>query len=220
MKPEIIIHNSVSIDGSLTGFMPDMELHYRIAGEYKPDAHLIGSATIIAGNEMFGDGIPEEVAEDFKRPGRDNKLPWWIVVDTGGRLKGMLHTCRRFEYCRDVIVLISESTPADYIKHLEERDYIYIRTGKEKVDLKNAVDILQEKFRIHKILTDTGKVLGNLLLNIGLVNEISLLIHPLIVGENCYPIFSDINKNLALKLLKSEHYENGCVWTVYSIQNT
>jgi len=49
MKTEIIIHNSVSLDGSPTGFMPDMELHYQIAGDYRPDAHLIGSDTVIAG---------------------------------------------------------------------------------------------------------------------------------------------------------------------------
>ncbi len=51
MKTEIIIHNSVNIDGSLTGFMPDMGLHYKIAGEYKLDAHLIGSETIIKGTK-------------------------------------------------------------------------------------------------------------------------------------------------------------------------
>jgi 2,5-diamino-6-(ribosylamino)-4(3H)-pyrimidinone 5'-phosphate reductase len=43
MKPEIIIHNSISLDGSLTGFMPDMSLHYKIAGDYKPHAHLMNA---------------------------------------------------------------------------------------------------------------------------------------------------------------------------------
>jgi hypothetical protein len=33
MRPEIIIHNSISLHGSLTGFMPDMGLHYKIAGD-------------------------------------------------------------------------------------------------------------------------------------------------------------------------------------------
>ncbi|OFY57665.1 MAG: hypothetical protein A2V50_00820, partial [Bacteroidetes bacterium RBG_19FT_COMBO_42_10] len=155
MKSEIIIHNSVSLDGSLTGFMPDMELHYRIAGDYKPDAHLIGSETIIKGNEMFGDGIPDEVPSDFEQPQRDKSLPWWIIVDSGGKLKGILHTCRRFEYCRDVIILVSESTPADYLEHLKDRNYNFIITGKEKVDLNMAVDRLREKFGIFRILTDT-----------------------------------------------------------------
>jgi len=138
----IIIHNSISLDGSLTGFMPDMELHYRIAGTYKPDAHLIGSETIIKGNEMFGNGIPEEESSDLIQPHRDPDLPWWIIVDSGGRLKGMLHTCRRFEYCRDIIILISESTPQDYKEYLNERDYSYITTGKEKIDIMHCWDEL------------------------------------------------------------------------------
>jgi 2,5-diamino-6-(ribosylamino)-4(3H)-pyrimidinone 5'-phosphate reductase len=217
MTSEIIIHNSVSIDSSLTGFMPDMALHYKIAGEYKPDAHLIGSRTIIVGNEMFGEGIPEEVPADFEQPDRSDSLPWWIIVDSGGRLKGMLHTCRRFEYCRDVIVLISESTPVNYLEHLRDRNYHFIIAGKEKVDLNLAIDILREKFGIRRILTDTGRILGNILITAGMVNEISLLVHPVIVGEKCYPMFSDITKNSDLKLVKSETYENGCVWNVYRL---
>ena len=215
MKPEIIIHNSISLDGSLTGFMPDMTLHYKIAGDYKPDAHLIGADTVITGNEMFGEGIPEESPSDFEQPNRIPGLPWWIVVDSGARLKGMLHTCRRFEYCRDVILLVSEKTPSGYLDHLKERNYRFIISGKEKVDLIMAFDRLMEEFGISRILTDTGRVLGNILFNLGIVNELSLLIHPLIVGEKCYPMFSEINGNKSLKLIKSEQFENGCIWAVY-----
>ncbi len=216
MSQEIIIHNSISLDGSLTGFMPDMELHYRIAGEYKPDAHLIGANTVIKGNEMFEKGIPDETASDLVQPQRDKSLPWWVIVDSGGRLRGMLHTCRRFEYCRDVIILVSESTPSDYITHLEEREYRFIISGKEKVDLPVSLNRLMELYNIKKILTDTGRVLGNILLNLDIVNKISLLIHPLIVGKDCYPMFSDIIENKSFKLKKSEHFENGCVWVVYN----
>lgn len=219
MNSEIIIHNSVSIDGSLTGFMTDMELHYRIAGSYKPNAHLIGSETILAGIKMFGEAVPDEVPEDFLSPKRETTLPWWVIVDSGARLKGVLHTCRRFEYCRDVILLISETTPEEYISHLKERNYQYIVAGKEKVDLITAFEYLDKKFGIVKILTDTGKVLGNILLNKGIVNEISLLIHPIIAGEKCYPMFSAVTKNLNLKLEKSEQFDNGCVWMVYSVEN-
>lgn len=218
MNSEIIIHNSVSLDGSLTGFMPDMDLHYKIAGDFKPDAHLIGADTIIKGNEMFGEAIPEEMPSDFEQPHRRDTLPWWVIVDSQGRLKGTLHTCRRFEYCRDVILLVSQSTPPDYLSHLRERNYRFILTGKDKVDLKVATHKLAEIYSISKILTDTGRVLGNLLINTGLVNEISLLIHPLIVGEKCYPMFSDVNKDMNLKLKKSQSYDNGCVWNIYSFR--
>lgn len=218
MKPEIIIHNSTSLDFSLTGFMPEMELHYRIAGDYHPDAHLIGADTIIAGNEMFGDAIPPELPADFENPKRNQDIPWWIIVDSGGRLKGMLHTCRRFEYCRDAIILVSESTPADYLNHLKERNYRFITTGSEKVDLSTALELLCDQFNIHKILTDTGTVLSSHLINLGLVDEISILIHPLIIGTKSYSLFSGSENIVRLSLKKSERFDNGCVWNVYKIE--
>lgn len=217
-KTEIIIHNSISLDGSLTGFIPEMELHYKIAGQYGPHAHLIGSETILAGIDLFGEGIPEEHKSDFKQPKRVDSLPWWVIVDSGGKLKGILHTCRRFEYCRDVIVLVSKSTPADYIAYLKERNYQYFVTGDNKCDLGKGIDLLHDKLRISKILTDTGMILGNLLINMGIVDELSLLIHPLIVGKKSYPAFSDIDNKLNLELIRSENFENGCVWNVYKVK--
>lgn len=59
METEIIIHNSVSLNGSLTGFMPDMGVHYSTAGSFKHDARLIGSKTAISGIEMFGEKVPD-----------------------------------------------------------------------------------------------------------------------------------------------------------------
>jgi len=112
--------------------------------------------------------------------------------------------------------LVSEKTPADYISHLKARNYHYIVAGKEKVDLRSAIEQLRKNFKINKILTDTGRILGNLLIERGMVNEISLLFHPVIIGEKGYPMFSDLKKYLNLKLIKSEQLENGCVWMVYT----
>jgi 2,5-diamino-6-(ribosylamino)-4(3H)-pyrimidinone 5'-phosphate reductase len=104
--------------------MPDMELHYRLAGKYAPDANLIGSETIIAGQEMFGGGIPVEEEKDFEVPLRDPGLPWWVVVDSGGRLNDAPYM-PQVEYCKDVIVLVSESTPEAYLKYIEEKLLVY-----------------------------------------------------------------------------------------------
>ncbi|MCX6664791.1 MAG: dihydrofolate reductase family protein [Euryarchaeota archaeon] len=218
MLPKIIIHNSISLDGSLTNFIPNMELHYQIAGEYKPDVHLIGSNTITAGIELYENGVPPEETTDFEKPKRDKNLPFWVVIDTKGSLKGLLHTCRRFEFCRDVIVLISEKTPEGYKKHLEERNYSYHIVGQNHIDLKQTLALLRDIYQVSTILTDTGRILGNLLLNQGFVDEISLLVHPVLVGKNAYPMFSDIHENITLKLLKNELLSKGYVWLVYKVE--
>lgn len=217
MLPKIIIHNSISLDGSLTNFEPNMGLHYKIAGNYKPDAHLIGSNTVKTGVTLFCDCIPNEEKEDCQKPKRDKTLPYWVIIDTKGALKGLLHVARRFEFSRDIIVLISEKTSKDYIQYLEERNYDYRVAGEDNVDLKTALEILADDYAVKKILTDTGRILNNLLLNQGLVSEISLLIHPVIVGKDAYPMFSGIDKKLSLTLQKEEAFDDGYVWIVYRV---
>jgi 2,5-diamino-6-(ribosylamino)-4(3H)-pyrimidinone 5'-phosphate reductase len=66
-------------------------------------------------------------------------------------------------------------------------------------------------------LTDTGKILSNLLLDQGLVSEISLLIHPIIVGKRAQNIFSNINYTVNLKLQKKETLDKGYVWLIYAV---
>jgi 2,5-diamino-6-(ribosylamino)-4(3H)-pyrimidinone 5'-phosphate reductase len=216
--PKIIIHNSISIDGSLSSFEPNMELHYQIAGRYHPDIHLIGSNTITAGIELYGDTIPPEEASDFEKPKRKKNLSLWVLIDSKGKLEGLLHTCRRFEMCRDVIVLVSKSTPQRYLHYLDERKYDHHCIGHDSVDLRQALILLSKEYHAKTILTDTGRILGNLLLNQGLVDEISLLIHPVIVGNKSYNMFRDIQKNLLISLLKCEQLEKQYVWLVYKVK--
>ncbi|MBP1662173.1 MAG: 5-amino-6-(5-phosphoribosylamino)uracil reductase [Thermoplasmatales archaeon] len=217
MHPKIILHNSLSLDGSLTGFEPNMELHYRIAGMFKPEVHLIGSNTITAGIELYGTGVPPEKPSDFQKPKRNKKLPSWVIIDSKGKLQGLLHTCRQFEQVREVILLVSQTTPKRYLRYLDERQYEYHIVGKDSVDLSEALALLAKTYQVKTIVTDTGRILGNLLLNQGLVDEISLLVHPVIVGKTAYPMFSDINKNLDGTLVKCEQLEKHYIWLLYKI---
>jgi 2,5-diamino-6-(ribosylamino)-4(3H)-pyrimidinone 5'-phosphate reductase len=215
--PKIIIHNSISIDGSLTDFKPNMVLHYQIARSYKPDAHLIGSNTVRVGIELYGTGVPPEERKDFEKSKRDAGFPYWVIPDTEGALKGLLHTCRRFEFCKDVVVLISEKTPEDYVEYLKERKYDYYVVGKKHVNLKKSLELLSTKYNVKKVLADTGRIMSNLLLNQDLASEISLLIHPIIVGNRGYTIFGNINNAINLRLQKKKTLYKRYIWLVYSV---
>ena len=59
---------------------------------------------------------------------------------------------------------------------------------------------------------------SSLLINLQIVNEISILIHPLIVREKSYPMFSDLTVTLKLKLKETEQFENGCVWMAFTLE--
>jgi 2,5-diamino-6-(ribosylamino)-4(3H)-pyrimidinone 5'-phosphate reductase len=218
LYPKVIIHNSISLDGSLTNFEPNMKLHYQLAGSYKPDVHLIGSNTIIVGVELYENGVPPEEEKDFENPERNKILPYWVIPDTSAKLKGLLHTCRRFEFCRDVILLLSETTPREYIEHLRERKYDYHIIGKKSVDLKRALELLSSEYDVKRVLSDTGRILGNLLIEQGLVSELSLLIHPIVVGRDSYNMFGNIGERTALKLSKRKSFRGGYLWLNYIIR--
>lgn len=195
-----------------------MMLHYKIAGSYGAKAHLIGSNTVKVGVELFENQIPLEEKEDFMKPQRNKDLPYWVIPDSTGKLKGLLHTCRRFEFCRDVIILVSETTPEEYLKHLKERNYTYYIVGKDQINLKKFLELLYSEYKVKKVLADTGNILSSLLINQGLVSELSLLIHPIIVGNSSYKIFGDIKENIVLSLKKFERLPNGYIWLAYKVK--
>ena len=218
--PKIIMHNSVSLDGSFTDFDVNMELHYQIAGRYQADANLIGSNTIKTGIEIYGGEIPQENEVDFNKPERDAALPYWVIVDTKGIAQGLLHTCRSFEFCRDVIVLISQQTSEDYLHYLKERNYDYLVCGNEHVDYEKALRDLNTKYGIKTILVDSGPTLNRVLLGKGLINEISLLVSPVLVGGKSDKLLVHLNignANINLELLTHEDFEKELVLLRYKV---
>ena len=216
MLPKVIIHNSVSLDGSLVHFEVNMPLHYRLAGRFKADMHLVGSDTVKAGMILFMKRIPAEAAADFEKPDKEGIL--WAIPDTTGKLKGRLHVLRRTEYCKDVVILVSQKTPSAYIRYLQERNFDTIRVGKDKCDLKRALEMLKENYGAKTILTDSGSVLGNALLDQGLVSKISLLVHPVIVGRNSYNMFGHLTSHPRLRLITQTLFEKRFLWLVYEVK--
>ncbi len=217
-KPKVILHSSISLDGSILGFDVDMEKHYQIVGSYKADIHLIGSNTVKAGIKMFCPQIPKEEESDFVKPKRKKSLPLWVIPDTKGTLKGLHHVYRRFDLCRDIVVLVSRQTPKDYLNYLKDRNYDYYTTGKDRVDYKQALRLLAKQYNAKTILTDTGKILNCILINEGLVDEISLLMHPVIVGKKQYTLLSEVTGNTELELVNTKRLSGGKIWLTYKIK--
>ncbi len=217
-KPKVILHSSISLDGSLLGFDVDMQSHYQIVGKYKADVHLIGSNTARAGMEMFCHRIPREGKDDFIKPERDRALPLWVIPDTKAQLKGLLHVLRRFELCRDIVILVSQTTPKQYLDYLKKRNYSFHVMGKCRVDYSKTIQLLSRIYHAKTIITDTGKILNGLLLNKGLVDEISLLVHPIIVGRKQYPLLGDVHDPQKLQLVKMKRMNNNKLWMVYKVK--
>ncbi|MBV6455391.1 MAG: hypothetical protein LMBGKNDO_00261 [Bacteroidales bacterium] len=215
---KVILHNSMSLDGSFIGIAANMELHYQAVNSFGAQVYMVGSNTTSRESiEQYGETVPPETASDFQKPVRDPALSYWVIPDTKGTLQGILHYHRRFEYCRDVILLISDATPAGYIEYLEQRNYGYIKTGSVHVNYREAFKQLAQRYGVDTILVDTGSRLGNVLLNEGLVDEISLVVTPEILAKNNRHLFEGVEHHIRLRSKKCETMPDGYIWIVFEI---
>lgn len=220
MLPRLVIHNSISLDGSTTGFDANLDVHYGILGSYEPDAMIVGSNTAKVGTQFFCEKIPPEDKEDFKKPDihPDDTRAYWMIADSRGTLEGLMHVFRRSEYSKDIIVLVSEKTPESYINYLKERDYDFIRAGVERVDVRQGLEIAGERYGFKLVVSDSGGILNSILLEQGLVNEISLVLTPEIVGKSGTNLFRGIEKSgIQLELSRNEIVEKKYVHLVYRV---
>lgn len=220
MIPKVIIHNSISLDGSTTGFEANIEVHYKILSSYQPDAIIVGSNTAKTGTQFFCEKIPHEEESDFKKPEiqPDDPRAYWLIADSKGILEGLMHVFRRSEFSKDVIVLVSEKTPEAYINYLKERNYDFIQTGVDRVNIRQALEIANEKYGFELVVSDSGGMLNSILLEQDLVEEISLILTPEIVGKNGTTLFRNLEKSgIWLGLLKNEIVEKKYVHLVYKV---
>lgn len=178
MKPHVLIHNAVSVDGRIDWFKANIEKFYDLTSNWDEDATLTGSETLLAAYEnMEGTDAVEKVEEKDPNDAR----PLLIVVDSRGRLR-VWHQLRREPYWRDAIALISQSTPPEYVDYLHKEKVEYITTGLQRVDMRLALEEVNKKYGIKHVRVDSGGTLNGVLLREGLVDEVSLLVHPCLVG--------------------------------------
>ncbi len=219
MVPRVIMFNTISVDGSIKDYELDIGLHYEVADRIKADAHLIGSETARTGVESFTENVPPEAPADFNKPivKEDETKPFWVLVDSKGKLKGMLHVYRRSCYCKDIIVIVTSKTPEDYINYMKERNFNMIVAGDENIDFKVALDKLSMYFGVRTVLTDSGGGLTSVLLSEGLVDEMALLISPVIVGKESTNLFRFLEDKVNLELIRSERIRNNHLLVVYRV---
>jgi 2,5-diamino-6-(ribosylamino)-4(3H)-pyrimidinone 5'-phosphate reductase len=215
--PELIVHNTISLNGGLEGFEVDLDLHYRIAGTFNADAYMVGSQTILEADT----NIPQERKED--RTPRiidpNDHRPFWIVVDSRGRLEAHLHFYRNMPFIKEIIVLVSMNTPKGYIDYLTDRHIPYLVQGSDRVDYSAALNALKKQFSILRILVDTGETLSNILIQAGLVHRISLVVAPEISPQSSHTIFRNIRLAAPVRLQVAElnKEKNNYLHLVYTV---
>jgi 2,5-diamino-6-(ribosylamino)-4(3H)-pyrimidinone 5'-phosphate reductase len=120
-------------------------------------------------------------------------------------------------------VLCSQATPIEYIKDLKQQGIAHIITGDDRVDLRAALEELNARFGVKTIRVDSGGALNGALLRAGLIDEVSVLITPALVGGTTprsiftAPDLTSPDGVISLKLCHVEQLRGETVWVRYEI---
>jgi 2,5-diamino-6-(ribosylamino)-4(3H)-pyrimidinone 5'-phosphate reductase len=182
MLPYVIIHNAVSVDGRIDWFTADVGKFYELAAGLKEDATLAGSDTMLKAYREEQFTQEDEEAFEHQKPNSEDTRPLLVIPDSRGRLRHILHVLRHEPYWRNQIIIVSQSTPASYIEYLEKRHLPFITTGESHADYRSTLEELSASYGVKVIRVNSGGTLNGILLRAGLVDEVSLLVHPFLVG--------------------------------------
>jgi 2,5-diamino-6-(ribosylamino)-4(3H)-pyrimidinone 5'-phosphate reductase len=121
------------------------------------------------------------------------------------------------------VALCSRSTPKEHLQYLDSIPVDYVISGDDRVDLRGALQELNRQYGVKVIRVDSGGTLNGVLLRAGLVDEVSVLIHPSLVGGSTpRTLFraTDLASPegvIRLKLSHCEQLSGDVVWLRYAV---
>ena len=148
--------------------------------------------------------------------------PLLVIADSRGRVR-CWDVIRKWPYMRDVLALCSSQTPQEYLAWLAARHIGTIVAGDNHIDMRTALEVLHTRYGVKVVRVDSGGTLNSVLLYAGLVDEISVLIHPSIAGGKadptlCAPLKAGIpGLQIPLRLQSSEVVGAGIIWARYTV---
>lgn len=233
-KPYVICHMLQSIDGKITGkFFQETitqslsRLYRKMSQEYDADALVYGSVTA---NEIFiyDQSIDLSVFSNQKMEKKDHillneKNKWLVVIDPLGSLAwdNQALTHERLKD-KNVIEVLSENVSDEYLAYLKTIGVSYLFAGKESLSMKMVLEKLKNELHVKKVLLQGGGIVNESFVNEGLVDEISLIISPVIDGESNVPtsfesgsLIYPITGLSSYHLVKTQILQHSGLWLNY-----
>lgn len=222
MKPKVILYAATSLDGRTTGFPVDLGLFYSLASQWGEKASLVGCDTLLLAPVEIPPDDGADMPESAANP--EDTRPVLVVPDSRGRLRSW-QFWREQPFWKDWIALCTRATPPEHIAYLKRKGIKCLMAGDERVEYAPAFGELADRFGVHTIRVDSGGALNGALLRAKLVDEIHLLVHPVLVGDAERPtFFRDLLRNhnelIALQYLRSEVHGEGNLLISYKVIGT
>ncbi len=232
MKPYVLCHMVMSVDGRIWGsrwrpranVVPNLfeTLHDRLVAEHGGGSWLCGRVTAQEFARGKGKVYPptsEEFARENWFANRDAKT-WGIFLDAHGK------ACwERPDIGGDaILVILTEAVPDSHLAGLRADGVSYMFAGKTEIDLAAALETLNRELGVERLLLEGGGGANGALLRAGLVDELSLVVCPVIDGSTGAPtVFNSGDSDLGpapiacMTLASHEVLDGGALWLRYRL---
>jgi riboflavin biosynthesis pyrimidine reductase len=223
MKPTIVCHMMSSVDGrSLTdGWHLDFasDLYESTAATFKADGWICGRVTMqeIAHGKDYPKGMAKQPIARTNHFAKRDADQYAISIDPKGLVGWKSNTALKSH----VVEVLAESVPDDYLAYLQSIDVSYVFGGKDDIDLAHVIETLQQELGVKTLIVEGGSHVSGAFVNAGLVDEVSVLILPLVDGRTEHPSSFEVSmqawkKPAYLKLKSVEQVEHDAIWLRYS----
>lgn len=230
-RPYIICHMVQSLDGKVTGdFLytpacePATELYYQLNRDLPSQGFACGRVTMegsftqgwypdltafsgveVPEGDFVADHNAQRFAVSFDRRGR---LGWKepVIVDEDPGYGG----------CH-IIQVMCQGVDTAYLAYLRKTGVSYILAGSDDLDLPLALHKLKTLFGIETLLLEGGSIINGAFQRAGLIDELSLVVAPVVGADQDFPLFYGLNKDEMADYALAEQIDQGehVMWMRY-----
>ena len=225
-KPYVICHMMSSVDGhALTDgwdrpFKKSAgELYETLAQEFSFDAWVCGRVTMqeIAHGDDYPNGLAREAIPRTHHFAKRDAAIFAVSIDPHGKVAWKSNEALGSH----VVEVVTEAVADDYLAYLQSIGVSYLFGGKTEIDLELVVAVLADELGLKRIVVEGGPSVAGSFVDAGLVDEISVLILPIVDGRGEHPASFEIRKEAwkapaYLSLTSAEVQEGGGVWLRYT----
>ena len=226
-RPYVICHMTVSLDGKVTGehlvrsnHSPASEVYYEINRNYKADAYACGRVTMEG--SFTGGWYPDLSKFEPAYSPMDYLVDevtgfYAVAFDPHGHLGWKSN--RIIDVDEDpgydkaqVIEVLTHDIDLRYLTYLQSMGIPYIFAGDTEINMGEALFKLKAYFGIKTLLLEGGSILNGAFQRAGGIDELSLVVDPVIGGEG-KPLCMD-SKVEEYRLFDLKNHD-GILWLNY-----
>ena len=208
-RPYVICHMLPSVDGRIV--LRDWKVanatreYERTAATFDADAWIIGRISM------------EPYAREARVAATRKPSSYAIAIDPSGKLRWRGNDIDG----EQVITVLTERVPDDYLAFLESKGVSYVFGGKSRIALAKVLRELRARFDIETLLLEGGGKINGSFLAADLIDELSVLVAPVADGSVGTPTLFDVDDRRAparkLKLISMEKRAGDIVWLRYEV---